>query len=102
MSAWVLDLALFVVTLAAVGGGVRMVRGPSTLDRLVAFDTITVCVVAFLVLLSWRDRTTDYLELVLVVGGVGFLTTVVFFFLVQREPSAGEDFADGGKKGGGR
>lgn len=80
----------FAVSLAGV---YRMVMGPSTLDRLVGFDTLTAAVVAMIVIVSIHRHTSDYMELILIITGLGFFTTVAFYYyLCQPKRRAGEDF----------
>jgi len=72
------------LALAIAMGLVRVARGPTVLDRILAFDLIAVCAVAFVVLLSARWKTGLYLELVLVFSGLGFFGTVAFVFYLSR------------------
>jgi multicomponent K+:H+ antiporter subunit F len=64
---------------------VRMVLGPTTLDRVLAFDGIVICTVAMIVLFSVYWRTALYLELIVVIASLGFLTTVAFYFFLSRQ-----------------
>jgi len=61
-------------------GFVRLRRGPSVLDRILAFDLIATCVVAMVVLLSVKWSTPMYLEAILIVSLLGFFTTVAFVY----------------------
>ena len=70
-------VALFIV----IGCGLlRLKLGPSLLDRVLAFDLIATCVVAMVVLISVKYRTTAYLEAILIVSLLGFFTTVAFVY----------------------
>ncbi|HAB18772.1 MAG TPA: monovalent cation/H+ antiporter complex subunit F [Verrucomicrobiota bacterium] len=62
----------------------RLVRGPSVLNRLLAFDIVTVSVVGWMALLSIYWRTTDYLELILVFTLLGFVSTVALTQYLQK------------------
>lgn len=61
-------------------GLIRLRRGPTVLDRILAFDLIATCVVAMVVLLSVRWSTPMYLEAILIVSLLGFFTTVAFVY----------------------
>ncbi len=78
----------WIVMFIAIGAGFwRLVVGPTTLDRLLGFDLVTITVVALVVIFSAHTRTIDYLELVLVLAALGFLTTVAYFYyLMQLTP----------------
>jgi multisubunit Na+/H+ antiporter MnhF subunit len=82
-----LNLGFGMLALAMLLGAVRLVRGPSIMDRVLAFDLITTCAVGMIVLLSIRWRTELYLELILVFSLLGFLTTVAFVFYLNRAGS---------------
>lgn len=84
-----LSLAFGVLTLAILFGLYRLARGPSVLDRVLAFDLITTCAVGMLVLLSIRWHTALYLELILVISLLGFLTTVAFVFYLHQTVEPG-------------
>jgi multicomponent K+:H+ antiporter subunit F len=62
----------------------RMARGPTVVDRILAFDAVTVCVVGLIVLLSIQWDTSLYLELILVVSLLGFISGVAFVFYLER------------------
>ncbi len=66
-------------------------RGPSALDRILAFDLITTCVVGMVVLLSVAWRTAVFLEAILIVSLLGFFTTVAFVFYLTREQIQSSD-----------
>ncbi len=74
-------------------GGWRMTCGPSTLDRLVGFDTLAVAVLGLLVLFSIREGTAEYVEFILIVTALGFFATVCYYYyLSQPRRRSGEDF----------
>lgn len=79
----------------------RMARGPTIVDRMVAFDLITVSGVGLIALLSALRSTTYYLELILVYSLLGFLGTVALTGLLDRtlekRPSNREDSGKGGE-----
>lgn len=62
----------------------RLIIGPAVVDRLLALDTITVNVLAVLVVLSIRWETADYLESVLVLALLGFVGTVTIAKALMR------------------
>lgn len=72
------------VSIAILLGIYRMILGPTAVDRIIAFDTIAICAVAFTVLLSMQWRTGFFLELILIFSALGFFTTVAFVFYLQR------------------
>lgn len=63
---------------------VRMARGPTVLDRVLAFDLIATCAVGIIALLSMRWQTNDYIELILIYTLLGFSGATAFVFYLQR------------------
>jgi multicomponent Na+:H+ antiporter subunit F len=62
----------------------RVVRGPTVLDRILAFDLIATAMVAMIAVLSVQWHTPLFLELVLLYSLLGFVGTVVFTFYLHR------------------
>lgn len=62
----------------------RLWRGPTVLDRMLAFDLITVCAVGWIALLTLQWRTELFVELVLVYSLLGFLGTVAFALYLNK------------------
>lgn len=84
-------LCIVGLTLGIVLGLVRVARGPSLLDRILAFDLITTCAVGIIVLLSMRWATADYVELILIYTLLGFSGTTAFVFYLHRTYHPGDD-----------
>lgn len=63
----------------------RMVIGPTTLDRILAFDGIVIATVAMMVLFSIYWRTDMFIELIVIIASLGFLTTVAFYYFLSRQ-----------------
>ena len=102
MNAWLetsLSVALVLLLVAFLCTAWRFVRGPSVLDRILAFDLCAVAAVGLLVLLSQWWETNDYLELLLVYALLGFSTSASFtIYLIRSESSekevAGHEITD--------
>ncbi|MFW5332588.1 K+/H+ antiporter subunit F [Hydrogenophaga sp. ZJX-1] len=76
----VLDMALNIgiaaVTLAVLLCSVRLLRGPTPTDRVLALDTLYMNAVALIVLLGIRWNTALLFEGALLVAMLGFASTV--------------------------
>jgi len=80
----VMWVALFAAIAAGVG---RLIKGPTTLDRMLAFDLITVTVGGLVLVFSVMTGASDYIEFVFILSALGFLTTVAYFYyLMQLSP----------------
>jgi multicomponent Na+:H+ antiporter subunit F len=67
-----------------VGSFVRMVRGPSLPDRVVALDMLTVLMVAFAGVFVVATGRAAFLDVAIVLALVGFLGTVAFARYAER------------------
>jgi multisubunit Na+/H+ antiporter MnhF subunit len=72
----VIYFALGVIGVGIVLCTIRAVRGPSLFDRVLAFDCIVLHVLGATLLLSMLFGTDAFMDVVLVVGLLGFLGTV--------------------------
>ncbi len=80
----VLQAAFGILILAVLCGLMRLARGPTVIDRIVAFDLITTATVGMIVLLAIQWRTALYLELILIFSLLGFCGTVAFVYYLSR------------------
>lgn len=78
-------LALAMLTLALLLTVVRLVRGPTLPDRILALDTMTTLAIGFIGVMAIRTGVTLYLDIAIAIGLVGFLSTVALArYLLQR------------------
>lgn len=54
----------------------RLVRGPDTVDRILALDTLTINVIGLVILLGIALGTRVYFEVALILAMMGFVGTV--------------------------
>jgi multisubunit Na+/H+ antiporter MnhF subunit len=80
----VLNISLAVLVISVLLALLRLVRGPTVLDRILAFDLIAICAVGMIVVLSIKWRTALFMELILIFALLGFFGTVAFVFYLHR------------------
>ena len=78
------DIGFGLIVLAVVLCFVRLAKGPSLPDRVVALDMMTVAIVAFCGLAAIRARDGAFLDVALVLALVGFLATVALARFAKR------------------
>jgi multicomponent Na+:H+ antiporter subunit F len=78
----VLTLSILVVAMAVVV--VRLVRGPSLADRVVAIDVLTAVAIGFIATYVVGTGATALLDAALVLALVAFMATVAFSQFVER------------------
>lgn len=67
----------------------RIIRGPCLADRVLAGDALAMQVVGLVVLLGISMRTTIYFDAALVVGIIGFVSTVAFAQYIHARAEEG-------------
>ena len=77
------------ITLAILGAAllvalVRIVKGPTLPDRIVAMDLLGVLVVGLIVVLAGSSRVRATLDAAIVIALIGFLGTVAYATYVER------------------
>ena len=77
---WVVAAFLIAFLLAAI----RLVRGPSLPDRILALDTLYVNAMALLILSGVLLDTALYFEAALIISALGFIGTVVMAKFIVR------------------
>lgn len=78
------DIAFVLVMLGIVGGFIRLVKGPSLPDRVVALDMMTVLIVSFCGLYAILSEQSAFVDVAIVVAVIGFLATVALARYVER------------------
>ncbi len=84
---------------------VRLVRGPSLADRVVALDLLAILAMGFVALRVIATNNPVFLEIAIALGLVAFLATVFFARLIERrggELRHGSDVAEVRGTEGGR
>ena len=81
---WAVDVATVLTVLGLVSSFVRLVKGPSLPDRVVAVDLITVLAVAVAGLLAITHDEPDFLDIAVALALVAFLATVAFAWYAER------------------
>lgn len=78
------DAGFAMVIAAVVLAFVRLLKGPSLPDRVVALDMMTVLIVAFCGLFAISSRQTAFLDVAIVLALVGFLATIALARYAER------------------
>ena len=68
---------------------VRLIRGPTLPDRILALDLITTLGIGFVVLVAILTGFHLYLDIAIALGLVGFLSTVALARYVLKRAEAG-------------
>jgi multicomponent Na+:H+ antiporter subunit F len=85
MSPEVLYIALGMVSAALLVALMRLVRGPTLPDRVVAIDLIGVTSVGLMALAAGASGERAFLDAAVVIALLGFLGTIAYGRYVERE-----------------
>jgi multicomponent Na+:H+ antiporter subunit F len=77
-------LTLFVLLLSILIVFIRLLKGPSAADRIVALDLISILVVAFLAAYSVYSKERAFLDVAISYALIAFLGTVAFARFLGR------------------
>lgn len=81
---WSILVSQILLAFAMVAATTRMVRGPRAQDRILALDAFYVAALLMLVLFGIRVGSTVYFEAALVIGILGFVSTVALAKFLMR------------------
>jgi len=84
MLAIVIHTALVTLGVALLIAVVRLVKGPTLQDRVVAMDLIGVLVVGLIVVLAASTQVPATLDAAIVIALIGFVGTVAYATYVER------------------
>lgn len=79
-----MKVALAAVALGAILVLVRLVRGPTLVDRVMAADLLVLCVVVGLGVYTAGTGDTTYLDVLVVLALLGFVSTAVSARFVEQ------------------
>lgn len=77
-------ITLVTLAVALVFAFIRLVKGPTLPDRIVAMDLFGVLVVGLIVVLAARSGVRATLDAAIVIALIGFLGTVAYATYVER------------------
>jgi len=79
-----LEIVLAVLALAAVAGFVRLLRGPSLPDRVVAFDFLATVGVGISAVYSMAHNQPVFLDVAVVLALISFVGTIAFARYIEE------------------
>lgn len=80
----ILELTSCILLLAMVLAGVRIVRGPTAADRVVALDMLSLLGTAAAGIAALVSGSDAFVDIALSVALIGFLATVAFASFIER------------------
>ena len=79
---------LLLLTVAIVLTVVRLIRGPTLADRILALDAITTLAIGYIAAFAVRTGFTLYIDIAISLGLLGFLSTVALARYLLKQAAA--------------
>ncbi|REK74229.1 Na(+)/H(+) antiporter subunit F1 [Paenibacillus paeoniae] len=80
----VLITALCILMLAILANLYRVVKGPSSADRVIALDSVGINLIASIAVFSVLLHTHAFFDLILLIGILSFIGTIAFARFIER------------------
>jgi multicomponent Na+:H+ antiporter subunit F len=71
-----LNIMLFILILAMLMTLIRLIRGPSLLDRIVAMDLMAAITSGFILIIAIYTNNSVYIDIAIIISLVSFIGTV--------------------------
>ena len=81
---WSIEITFILLLVSMVIAFVRLVRGPSLPDRIVALDLLTLLAVGVIALFAIREDQPVFLDAAIALALVAFLGTVAYARFLER------------------
>ncbi|MFC4323464.1 Na(+)/H(+) antiporter subunit F1 [Litchfieldia salsa] len=79
-----LNIGLLLLSVSTLGFVYRVVKGPTTPDRVIALDAIGINLIGMTAITSVILRTEAFLEVILLLGILAFIGTVAFSKFLEK------------------
>ena len=76
--------SIILITLAMILIIYRLVKGPNPSDRVIALDTIGICLISLVGLFSIIVETSFFLEIILLLAILSFIGTIAFSKFIEK------------------
>ena len=88
------NIALALLCLSFFFAVIRVIRGPTLPDRILALDMLVTAAIGFIAVIGIKTGFELYLDIAIALGLVGFLATVAFARFVMTRGQDNEEPAD--------
>ena len=77
-------IAIVLISLSLIISMVRLVKGPTAADRVLALDTMSIIVTAALTLLAYYYQRYIYVDVALIYAVLGFVGVIIIARYLER------------------
>lgn len=75
---------LIILSISLVLAFIRLVRGPSLPDRVIALDLATTMAIGIIAVFAMQNNQAVFLDVALILALLSFLSTVAFAYYIER------------------
>ncbi|ASS72459.1 Na(+)/H(+) antiporter subunit F1 [Bacillus atrophaeus] len=80
----ILQISLGIMAVSTLLYVIRVIKGPSVPDRVIALDAIGINLIAITALVSILLRTSVFLDIILLLGILSFIGTIAFSKFLEK------------------
>lgn len=84
MFEFIIGISLFIVAISTLLYIYRLIKGPTTPDRVIALDAIGINLIAITAIISIAQNTNAFVEVILLLGILAFIGTVAFSKYLEK------------------
>jgi len=75
---------LIILSISLILAFIRLVRGPSLPDRVIALDLATTMAIGIIAVFAMQNNQAVFLDVALILALLSFLSTVAFAYYIER------------------
>ena len=84
MIEFIWNVILILISAGLMGAFIRLARGPSLPDRVIALDLISVLAMGFIVVYAVRFNQPNFLDVAIILALISFVGTIAFAYYLER------------------
>lgn len=78
------SVVLIILSISLILAFIRLVRGPSLPDRVIALDLATTMAIGIIAVFAMQNNQAVFLDVALILALLSFLSTVAFAYYIER------------------
>ncbi len=80
----ILNISVIIILLSVLMSLFRFIKGPTTFDRIAAFDTMTISTIGLIGIISYLSSRVIYLDIAIVYGLLSFLGVIIISKYLEK------------------
>ena len=80
----ILTTALVIILLSIIITTIRFIKGSTSVDRVIAFDVMTISSIAMIAILAYLAQRIIYIDIAIVYGLLSFLAVIIIAKYLEK------------------